>query len=408
MTMPELRFKSNELLREVSLSEVGNFYGGLSGKTKSDFGFGDSKFITYMNVFTNTIAKQDMCDLVMVGANEKQNLVVDGDILFTQSSETPEEVGMASVWTYKQKVYLNSFSFGLRVKNKQNVDPVYLTYLLRSPAYRKRISIQAQGISRYNLSSSRLSTLKVKIPTLEEQQKIAAFLTALDEKILLIDKTIASLNDLKRGLMDRLFKRRVRFNGKDGTTFGKWRLSTIGAEGTFYYGKSAPKWSLSDTATTPCIRYGDLYTKHEYVVKDVDTYTEIEREKLVFSKGGEVLVPRVGEDPLDFCKCAYLPMKNIAIGEMISVYETDNDGLYISYYFNSQMKKTFAKYVEGGNVSNLYYTYLEGIELEVPTIDEQKRISDFLSVLIEKIDVNKNKKEKYVTLKRAFMQQMFV
>ena len=243
---------------------------------------------------------------------------------------------------------------------------------------------------------------------IKEQQKIAAFFTALDEKILLIDKTIASLNDLKRGLMDRLFKRRVRFNGKDGTTFGKWRLSTIGAEGTFYYGKSAPKWSLSDTATTPCIRYGDLYTKHEYVVKDVDTYTEIEREKLVFSKGGEVLVPRVGEDPLDFCKCAYLPMKNIAIGEMISVYETDNDGLYISYYFNSQMKKTFAKYVEGGNVSNLYYTYLEGIELEVPTIDEQKRISDFLSVLIEKIDVNKNKKEKYVTLKRAFMQQMFV
>ena len=258
------------------------------------------------------------------------------------------------------------------------------------------------------LNKSEFSKLIFKFPSFEEQQKIAAFLTALDEKILLIDKTIASLNDLKRGLMDRLFKRRVRFNGKDGTTFGKWRLSTIGAEGTFYYGKSAPKWSLSDTATTPCIRYGDLYTKHEYVVKDVDTYTEIEREKLVFSKGGEVLVPRVGEDPLDFCKCAYLPMKNIAIGEMISVYETDNDGLYISYYFNSQMKKTFAKYVEGGNVSNLYYTYLEGIELEVPTIDEQKRISDFLSVLIEKIDVNKNKKEKYVTLKRAFMQQMFV
>lgn len=93
---------------------------------------------------------------------------------------------------------------------------------------------------------------------------------------------------------------------------------------------------------------------------------------------------------------------------MISVYETDNDGLYISYYFNSQMKKTFAKYVEGGNVSNLYYTYLEGIELEVPTIDEQMKISDFLSVLIEKIDVNKNKKENYIRLKRAFMQQMFV
>lgn len=294
-----------------------------------------------------------------------------------------------------------------QLRTKENC-PKFIYYTLHTEKFVRNVLDRCTGGTYPAINSSDLGEIAINIPCKEEQQKIAAFFTTLDEKILLIDKTIASLNNLKHGLMDCLFKRRVRFNGKDGTTFGKWRLSTIGAEGTFYYGKSAPKWSLSDTATTPCIRYGDLYTKHEYVVKAVDTYTEIEREKLVFSKGGEVLVPRVGEDPLDFCKCAYLPMKNIAIGEMISVYETDNDGLYISYYFNSQMKKTFAKYVEGGNVSNLYYTYLEGIELEVPTIDEQMKISDFLSVLIEKIDVNKNKKENYIRLKRAFMQKMFV
>ncbi|WP_456119633.1 restriction endonuclease subunit S, partial [Sutterella wadsworthensis] len=232
MTMPKLRFKSNELLREVSLSEVGNFYGGLSGKTKSDFGFGDSKFITYMNVFTNTIAKQDMCDLVMVGHNEKQNLVVDGDVLFTQSSETPEEVGMASVWTHKQKVYLNSFSFGLRIKNKQNVDPVYLTYLLRSPVYRKSISIQAQGISRYNLSSSRLSTLKVKIPALEEQQKIAAFFTALDRRIENCEKRLVTLEHLKKGLLQKMLSSNsrtlpeIRFKGFAGS-WKAYKLSEV-------------------------------------------------------------------------------------------------------------------------------------------------------------------------------------
>ena len=232
MTMPKLRFKSNELLREVSLSEVGNFYGGLSGKTKSDFGFGDSMFITYMNVFTNTIAKQDMCDLVMVGHNEKQNLVVDGDVLFTQSSETPEEVGMASVWTHKQKVYLNSFSFGLRIKNKQNVDPVYLTYLLRSPVYRKSISIQAQGISRYNLSSSRLSTLKVKIPALEEQQKIAAFFTALDRRIENCEKRLVTLEHLKKGLLQKMLSSNsrtlpeIRFKGFAGS-WKAYKLSEV-------------------------------------------------------------------------------------------------------------------------------------------------------------------------------------
>lgn len=228
MTMPKLRFKSNELLREVSLSEVGNFYGGLSGKTKSDFGFGDSKFITYMNVFTNTIAKQDMCDLVMVGHNEKQNLVVDGDVLFTQSSETPEEVGMASVWTHKQKVYLNSFSFGLRIKNKQNVDPVYLTYLLRSPVYRKSISIQAQGISRYNLSSSRLSTLKVKIPALEEQQKIAAFFTALDEKIAVAKLQLEQINKLNLSIAKALLSGEKRCFQSDGSRYPDWQKGKLG------------------------------------------------------------------------------------------------------------------------------------------------------------------------------------
>lgn len=126
MTVPNLRFKFDDHLKEFSLSEVGRFYGGLSGKTKDDFGVGNSKFITYMNVFTNVIAKRDMCESVIVGAQEKQNSVVAGDILFTQSSETAEEVGMASVWIHHFDVYLNSFSFGFRIFDEKSIDPVYL------------------------------------------------------------------------------------------------------------------------------------------------------------------------------------------------------------------------------------------------------------------------------------------
>ena len=79
------------------------------------------------------------------------------------------------------------------------------------------------------------------------------------------------------------------------------------------------------------------------MVNEIYSYTSMPKEKLRFSKGGEILIPRVGEDPLDFAKCVYLPQKDIAIGEMISVYNTKENPLFLTYYFNTKMKYEFAK-----------------------------------------------------------------
>lgn len=89
------------------LSELGETFTGLSGKNKDDFGYGDGLFITYMNVFKNTIAKSDMVERVKIETNENQNKVQYGDILFTTSSEVPNEVGMSSIWLFNQdNIYL--------------------------------------------------------------------------------------------------------------------------------------------------------------------------------------------------------------------------------------------------------------------------------------------------------------
>ena len=81
------------------LDNLGSFYNGLSGKNKDDFGTGNSEYITYMNVFKNTIANETICERVNILPNEHQNIVNFGDLLFTQSSETMEEVGFCSVLT---------------------------------------------------------------------------------------------------------------------------------------------------------------------------------------------------------------------------------------------------------------------------------------------------------------------
>lgn len=404
MTMPKLRFKSNELLREVSLSEVGNFYGGLSGKTKSDFGFGDSKFITYMNVFTNTIAKQDMCDLVMVGHNEKQNLVVDGDVLFTQSSETPEEVGMASVWIHKQKVYLNSFSFGLRIKNKQNVDPVYLTYLLRSPVYRKSISIQAQGISRYNLSSSRLSTLKVKIPALEEQQKIAAFFTALDEKIAVAKLQLEQINKLNLSIAKALLSGEKRCFQSDGSRYPDWQKGKLGDAFNVKMCKRIFKEETSEEGDIPFYKIGTFCGEADsYISRETFEYYS---KKYSYPQKGDTLIScsgTVGRCVEFDGEPSYFQDSNI-----VWLEAKDREYIYNKAYLGAVLENLTWNELSSSTIKRIYSKDLLSKEWFIPCLEEQQRISELLQAMKIKISLRTKKLLSLQKLKKFFMQQMFV
>ena len=164
------------------LGEVGTTYTGLSGKTKEDFGHGNGQFVTYMNVFSNPVGLPDMTEAVEI--DDSQNKVLFGDVLFTTSSETPEEVGMSSVWLENaENTYLNSFCFGYRPTVKFN--PYYLAYMLRSSSMRKKITFLAQGISRYNISKNKMMDIEIPIPNIEEQKQIGAFFKHLDKLITL-------------------------------------------------------------------------------------------------------------------------------------------------------------------------------------------------------------------------------
>lgn len=186
-----------------------------------------------------------------------------------------------------------------------------------------------------------------------------------------------------------------------------WEKTTIGNLGSFYYGKSAPKWSLEENAPTHCVRYGELYSKFRAVIYETYSRTNIAPEKLRFSKGGEILVPRVGEKPEDFGKCCcFLPLKNIAIGEMISVFETKENPLFYTYYFR-RLYREFAKVVEGQNVKNLYYAVLEPIPIYRPSIKEQLKIGECLCSLDELIFALTRKHVALLEYKKWLMQSLF-
>ncbi|PLT33642.1 restriction endonuclease subunit S [Bacillus sp. V5-8f] len=187
------------------LKSIGTTYTGLSGKTSEDFGVGEAKYITYMNVFANVKAKSTGVEKVDLSDGKKQNQVLKGDLLFTTSSEIPEEVGMVSYWeSEEQNVYLNSFCFGYRLNTKE-VIPEFLAYMLRSEGYRRHITILAQGSTRYNLSKTELLKMNVEIPSLNEQKKIISLLSSIDNKIEKEEEKLTILTEQKKSYMQQMF-----------------------------------------------------------------------------------------------------------------------------------------------------------------------------------------------------------
>lgn len=188
------------------LGDVGETYTGLSGKTKADFGHGQARFITYMNVFSNPISNPEMTEPIEI--DPKQNEVEVGDVFFTTSSETPEEVGMSSVLLEKRgKIYLNSFCFGFRPTEK--IDSYYLAYMLRSESAREKIILLAQGISRYNISKNKVMEIAVSLPSLDEQKLIGQYFRQLDNLITLHQRECISFTVRAGGLILTANKKRT-------------------------------------------------------------------------------------------------------------------------------------------------------------------------------------------------------
>ena len=183
--------KLDELIRELcpdgveykTLGEIGKFYGGLTGKSKKDFEDGNEVFITYKNVYSNPALDIYPNDKVKIADGEKQRTLEYGDIVFTGSSETPDECGFSSVVTRKpgRKLYLNSFCFFFRLDNPKVLLPDFSKHLFRSSELRIQIGKTASGVTRYNVSKDKMAKVEIPLPPLEVQREIVRILDNFTE-----------------------------------------------------------------------------------------------------------------------------------------------------------------------------------------------------------------------------------
>ena len=364
------------------LGDVGETYTGLSGKTKADFGHGQARFITYMNVFSNPISNPEMTEPIEI--DPKQNEVEVGDVFFTTSSETPEEVGMSSVLLEKRgKIYLNSFCFGFRPTEK--IDSYYLAYMLRSESAREKIILLAQGISRYNISKNKVMEIAVSLPSLDEQKLIGQYFRQLDNLITLHQRECISFT----GRADRLI-----LTANKKRTTSSWEQRKLSEMcGTFEYGLNAAAKEFD--GKNKYIRITDIDdASREFLLSDLSSPDIcLDGMSKYLLSSGDIVFARTGAS----VGKTYIYRENDGIvyfaGFLIRAkVNQDNDAEFV---FQSTLSPSYEKYIritsqrsgQPGVNAQEYGEY----DLFAPSKEEQQRIGHFLRGIDNLITLHQRK-----------------
>ena len=356
----------------IKIENLGSYFGGLIGKTKEDFVDGNAKFITYMNVFTNPALDISTTGVVRISQGEKQNKIQRGDILFTGSSETPEEAGMSCVVTedLKEEFYMNSFCFGIRLDHPEQYDLGYLKHILRSNDVRKKISKAASGVTRFNISKSRFGRILIPIPSLSEQTRIVDILDSFTSSIENLKQQIAERRKQYEYYRDQLLD----LEGKEDN------IVSFGDVCEMIKGDGVQKVDFVDKGIG-CIHYGQIYTHYGSFTYTTNKYVS----KEVFDKAkkaskGDIIMTDTSENVEDICKSvAYLGEDDIAVSNHALIIKHNQNPKFLSY---STLTRSFfiqkRKYVVGVKVSGIKPNDLARIKIFLPSIEEQNRIVTIL------------------------------
>ena len=396
------------------LGEMGSTFTGLSGKTKDDFGHGDARFVTYMNVFANPVSDPSRIEAVEI--DHSQNAVQFGDVFFTTSSETPEEVGMSSVWLENtDSIYLNSFCFGYRPTEK--IDPHYMAYMLRSESVRKKIVYLAQGISRYNISKTGVMQIEVPLPDTAEQRLVGKYFSNLDNLITLHQREYDKIVQVKKSMLEKMFPKNgsnvpeIRFEGFTDA----WEQRKLSEIATMH-----ARIGWQNLRKSEFLNSGDYYliTGTDFVDGEVDlvnchyvTKDRYDQDPNIQIENGSILITKDGT----LGKVAYVKglekpatlnagVFNVLIREKKRVY-----GKYLFQYLKAPFLLDYvAKKATGGTIKHLNQEILVDFPVVLPKYDEQVLLGDTFENIDNLITLHQRKLEKLKNIKKSMLEKMFV
>jgi len=301
----------------------------------------------------------------------------------------------------------------LKLTVKNGYDVKFIKFILELPVTQRNLLSQSAGGAIKNVVSvDQIKVMMLSVPVKrEEQQKIADCLASLDQTIGAETGKLKAYQKYKKWLMQQLFpadgKTVPRLRFPEFRNAPEWEEKTLSEFAFLYKGKGVSKADIIPNGKIPCIRYGELYTAYNEIIDTVFSATNLPLSELFFSKKNDVLLPSSGETKEDISTASCVMLDNIALGGDLNVIRTEQDGRFISYYFNSAKKREIAKIAQGDTVVHLYSNQLKQLKISLPELSEQQKIADCLSSLDELIAAQTQKIERLKIFKKGLMQQLF-
>ena len=359
------------------IEEIGSYFGGLTGKTKEDFDDGNAKFITYMNVFANPSLNPSVVGVVKINEGEKQNKVQKGDILFTGSSETPDEAGMSCAVTedLEGDYYMNSFCFGLRLNNPEQYNLHYFKHVFRSYSIRQAISKTASGVTRFNISKARFGKVQIPIPTLNEQNRIVSILDTFTNSIDNLKEQIAQRRKQYEFYRDQILD----LEDKEGVeTKMLGEICSKITDGSHFSPKSVENGyymaSVKDMTNN-----GFIFTDCKKISKEdyqslIKTGCKPKVNDVLIAKDGSMLkyvFPVLNEEEI-------VVLSSIAI---LTPYTDMINSTYLSHYLKVEKirEKTIREYSSRGGVPRIILKNFKKVKILIPSLSEQQHIVSILN-----------------------------
>lgn len=398
---PKLRFREfEENWYKTKLGEFLTFKNGLNSD-KEKYGSG-IKFINVLDIINNDfLTYTRIRGWVEVTDKEiEKNSVSYGDILFQRSSETREEVGQSNVYLDPDKTAIFG-GFVIRGRGYKDYNPLFLHFLLKTDSARNEITSKSGGSTRYNVGQETLSNVVITITSIPEQQKIASFLSAVDKKLQQLTRKKELLETYKKGVMQQLFSKEIRFKDEDGKDFPEWREKKLKDICSFFSG-GTPKSTNKEfySGTIPFIGSGNI---NDYSVVNFITEEAFDSSSAKLVEVGDILYALYGANSGEIA----ISRMAGAINQAILCIRTNLNTGYLYYLLNFNQEKIVAKYLQGGQ-GNLSANIIKNLKYKFPSEQEQQKIADFLSVIDKKIEAISQQIEKTQSFKKGLLQQMFV
>ena len=406
MNVPKLRFKEfTDKWQKVPLNLFTNIYGGYAFKSENLLNYKAKYQVIKMgNVNNNTLnLEKNPSYLNTISQKELPYLLEKNDIILTLTGTFgKKDFGYSYQIKNETNLLLNQRLAVFKITNS-NYSANFLKYILLNNTFLNkffRFSVGGTG-NQANVSIQDIKSFKIPFPKLEEQNKIANFLTTVDKKITNLENTITSLENQKKGLLQQIFSQKLRFKDKNGNNYPNWEKKKLGELIIIKTGIS-PTYILDENGSIPYFKVEQLNNSNKYQINT--PYKTKNNKKLIPPKS--IIFPKRGISILSNKIRILSQYSLIDTNIMALIIKNDSISNEFLYYF--LLNEDLSKIADTTSIPQINNKHIEPYVIYLPCLEEQTKIADFLSAFDRKLDNQKAQLEHWKQIKKGLLQQMFV